>query len=164
PYAVNHATRGVERTGGRITGERHRGAGFPGARDDIQAVGVVHLRAVEHIADDVEVGGGLREAIPHIRYRIWVTQRPRPSYGGSTSRRARRCGCDCGCRRRRALLAQACYGHSVTRTTRISGHFAYHYNKRLPRIDVDLERLIRIWTAARISDPVCADVLRIKTT
>ena len=143
--AVNDAARCVESTRGRFTGERHRCAGFPHSSSDVHSVHVVHLRAVVHTTENIEVRGRLSEAIPHIRYRVWVTHCPRPDC--AASRRTRRCGCDCGCRRRRALLAQPCYGHSVTRTTRISGHFAYHHNKRLPRIDVNLERLIRIWTA-----------------
>ena len=41
---------------------------------------------------------------------------------------------------------------------------AYHHNKRLARVNVNLERLIRIRAESTVSDPVVADVAWIKAT
>jgi hypothetical protein len=40
---------------------------------------------------------------------------------------------------------------------------AYHHHKRLPRIDINLECLIRVRTVPTVSNPVGADVVRIET-
>jgi hypothetical protein len=42
-------------------------------------------------------------------------------------------------------------------------HLAYHHHKRLPRIDINLECLVRIRTVPTVSNPVGADVVRIET-
>jgi hypothetical protein len=39
---------------------------------------------------------------------------------------------------------------------------AYYHNKGLPTVHINLERLIRIWECARVTDPVRADVSRIE--
>ena len=39
---------------------------------------------------------------------------------------------------------------------------AYHHNKRLPGVHINLERLIRIRAEPGVSNPVVADVVRIE--
>src|SRR5204862_2861751 len=106
---------------------------------------VVYLRAIRYPAEDIEVRGRLSKAIPHIRYRIRVTSRPWPRYGGSTPRRTRRRGCRR--RGRRYTSAYVGQGHRITRAPCVRSHFAYDDHNGLPVINVNLERLFRNWTA-----------------
>ena len=103
------------------------------------------VKPLIHATKHVEVRGRLGEPITHDRssgYGLAAVHGPGVPPRCAGGRRS--------CRRGRCPPPPPhipCYGHGIARTPCVGSHFAYHHNKRLPVIDVNLERLIRIRAA-----------------